>query len=321
MSSIENNDSEEQEEKKARDRKFIKKIKGNYVRMEASIVQQLKLAHEHPSTIGGFREEVWRSLFEQIIPKKFSIERSVFIIDSHGQVSNEIDLAIYDEQYTPYIFNYGKMKFIPIEAVAAVIECKSLNVDEKVVLNWAKNVESLKTSLKSIVRTQSFIATGELNLKPEEDSSADKKQCESVKQTTRTTQTSTRPLKILCYTSEVDPKEKISECFDFMIHPRGRQLIVHLSSVRKSLDDWHRHLNYANPEYKKLEIEKFPKALEKTLDSYKIVQKESSQDEIALLSLTFQLNQLLMLINNPIWFPHQAYVDMFNVADVDSETN
>ncbi|EGV08850.1 conserved domain protein [Parvimonas sp. oral taxon 393 str. F0440] len=31
-----------------------------------------------------------------------------------------------------------------------------------------------------------------------------------------------------------------------------------------------------------------------------------------LLSFIFQFNQLLMLINNPIFFPHLDYVDMFN---------
>lgn len=31
-----------------------------------------------------------------------------------------------------------------------------------------------------------------------------------------------------------------------------------------------------------------------------------------IMSLTFQLNQLLMIINNPMQFPHRAYVEMFN---------
>ncbi|MBP1998489.1 hypothetical protein J2Z72_001389 [Peptostreptococcus canis] len=31
-----------------------------------------------------------------------------------------------------------------------------------------------------------------------------------------------------------------------------------------------------------------------------------------LLSFIFQFNQLLMLINNPIFFPHLAYVKMFS---------
>lgn len=60
-----------------------------------------------------------------VIPKKYCIEQGVFIIDSYGKISNEVDLAVFDEMYTPYIFNYEEIKFIPIEAVAAVIQCKS----------------------------------------------------------------------------------------------------------------------------------------------------------------------------------------------------
>jgi hypothetical protein len=33
--------------------------------------------------------------------------------------------------------------------------------------------------------------------------------------------------------------------------------------------------------------------------------------ESSLLTLIFQLNQLLMIINNPMLFPHKAYVEMF----------
>ena len=35
-------------------------------------------------------------------------------------------------------------------------------------------------------------------------------------------------------------------------------------------------------------------------------------EEYALLSFIFQFNQMLMMINNPMFFPHMAYVDMFN---------
>lgn len=35
-------------------------------------------------------------------------------------------------------------------------------------------------------------------------------------------------------------------------------------------------------------------------------------EEYALLLFIFQFNQMLMMINNPMFFPHMAYVDMFN---------
>ncbi len=152
------------EEKKANenaDREVIQGIVKNYIKLEESIVSQLSFTNKHGVTIGGFREEIWKSLFEQIVPKKYTVERSVFIIDSGGNVSNEVDLAIFDEQYTPYIFNYGKMKFIPIEAVAVVVQCKSTDLKPEQLKEWVCSIARLKTSLKSIARMHTHMALGE----------------------------------------------------------------------------------------------------------------------------------------------------------------
>ena len=110
----------------------LKSILKNYQQAEESIVKQLYMEHTlHGGTAGSMREDVWKGLFEMILPKKFVIEQSVFIIDSQDGISHEVDLAIVDETYTPYIFHYGRLKFIPIEAVAAVVECKSRNLASK----------------------------------------------------------------------------------------------------------------------------------------------------------------------------------------------
>ena len=37
----------------------------------------------------------------------------------------------------------------------------------------------------------------------------------------------------------------------------------------------------------------------------------NQEEENTILSLTFQLNQLLMFLNNPMLFPHRAYARMF----------
>lgn len=114
--------------------KTIQSILKNYSHLEESIAFQLSLSANHPPTTGACREKIWMSLFRQIIPRKFSIEQGVFIIDSCGNISQEVDLAVFDEQYTPYIFNYSNIKFIPIEAVAMVIQCKSTSIDRKKVI-------------------------------------------------------------------------------------------------------------------------------------------------------------------------------------------
>ncbi|MBC2576293.1 DUF6602 domain-containing protein [Peptostreptococcus canis] len=167
----------------------LRNIIDNYKNLEADIVKQLIFEwNPHGTTIGSNRENVWKELFERIVPKKFQVESNVFIIDSEGNRSSEVDLAIFDEQYTPYIFKHGVLKFIPIEAVAAVIECKSENKSEDVFQEWVKNIDSLRTSQDSIVRIARKIAFGSQSI-------------DKVGGGYLNTQTASRPIKILCYIS------------------------------------------------------------------------------------------------------------------------
>ena len=48
---------------------------------------------------------------------------------------------------------------------------------------------------------------------------------------------------------------------------------------------------------------------ERKIKDYKVSDKTK---EYTLLSFIFQFNQMLMMINNPMFFPHMAYVEMFN---------
>lgn len=269
---------------------IIKNIADNYVQLEKSIVSQLRLSCDnHYVTIGSFREEIWQSLFEKIVPRKFSIERSVFIIDSHKNVSKEVDLAIFDEQYTPYIFNHGSIKYIPIEAVAVVVQCKSDKLDSKNIDKWVKSIKKLKTSQQSIVRMYSDVVCGTDKIKG------------------KLTQTSTRPIRILCHINETTTKSWIDD-FDIVISVEDN----HLKTViaEECLSDWYEKLNHADSKYGE-NIKKADSISNITLDKYKIKSSDECK-EVSLMSLVFQLNQLLMLINNPILFPHLAYVEMIN---------
>ncbi|RCX13506.1 hypothetical protein DFR58_11746 [Anaerobacterium chartisolvens] len=284
----------------------IGKIAENYKQLEKSIVSQLKFDCQHNVTIGGVREEIWKSLFEQIIPKKFSIARSVFIIDSNGGVSAEVDLAIFDEQYTPYIFNYGNMRFIPIEAVAVVIQCKSKEPKTKELEHWVKSISELRTSLNSIARLYTDIAIGELAY--DKDSHGKIQLGEKGK---KTTQTSTRPIRILCHTDQmIGQRSRITEIFDIILNPDSNKdcLQISIFPQGKNLEHWYNELNHVDSKYENIRREYGSRA-NVNLNDYRVL---DSSGQISLLSLIFQLNQLLMLINNPIPFPHQEYAKMFN---------
>ena len=275
----------------------IRNIKENFERMETDIVNQLNLKAPHGGTIGWYRETIWGEMFERIIPRKFVVAHSVSIIDSYGSVSKEVDLAIFDETYTPYIFSYGGLKFIPIEAVSVVVECKSTSMNQKELMEWASSVKSLKTSKKSCVRTLDKIARGEINSIP--------------------TQTATRPLRILCCLNKriVNTTLKDNEkMFDVVMRVKTdeRKMHIELDEGKKSLYDWFLSLNHAEGLGEREERSKadWETAVgDVGLDKYRVFHKEK---ELSLLTFNFQLNQLLMLINNPMLFPHIAYVEMFN---------
>ena len=309
---------QEQEQMRLVETEIIKQIAMNYISLENSIAKQLKMAAQKSHvTSGTFREDIWKSLFEQIIPRKFSIEQSVFIMDSEGHVSKEVDLVIFDEGYTPYIFRYGRIKYIPIEAVAVVVQCKSTNISGKnvTVLNkWSESITRLKTSLQSIARMYSNMAIGEFAYAKNDSGMFELPLNEKGQPDARSKlmQTSTRPIQILCHTSK---SKSFIEPFDIIIHPVGDRLHVATSPNFPNLSTWYESLNHKEDQrYTNLKgtfnsenkSEDFPGSL----DRFKV--KEAEGKEIALLSLTFQLNQLLMLINNPILFPHAAYVNMFN---------
>lgn len=293
------------------DKKTIENIIHNYAQNEKALVEQLYFATSHGPTIGGFREDIWKSMFEQIIPKKFVIEQSVFIIDSAGRVSNEVDLAIFDETYTPYIFRYGRLKFIPIEAVAVVVECKSQSLKPKDLKKWAESIAALTTSLKSYTRIASGIIDGKVDPGTK----------------ILQTQTQTRPLRILCCLNENignGPLENGEKMFDIIAKAPSKQkkkrkrLKIEFDEDKKSLQDWYLALNHVGYQQNGedgitnsgVKINNGEKLEKETLQDYQI--KAENGRLISLLTFNLQLNQLLMLINNPIPFPHKAYVEMFN---------
>lgn len=293
--------------KKMTEKKVVRSIVDNYSDLAKSLVNQLTLSTpNHGLTTGNYREDIWKGLFEQIVPRKFCIDQNVFIIDSEGQISNEVDLAIFDEQYTPYIFKYGKIKFIPIEAVAVAIQCKSKNIDK--VDEWADSIKKLKTSLDSVVRLVSDVVQNKL------DKANGKKKA----------QTSTRPILILC--SQSGSITKIAkDKFDIILNVFPKkdnntevgELIKIIPREEIDYKDWYMDLNHYKLDRYNQDAEKYVALvldigvdLDRQLSNLKVTDPDTGAENV-ILSLTFQLNQLLMLINNPMFFPHQAYVKMF----------
>lgn len=297
--------------------KVIEKIKENYKNINNIVCGELELSSKHEGLSGHCREDFWVDFFRKIIPQKFAMEKGVIIIDSKGKCSNEVDIAVIDNQYTPYVFNYGNLKFIPIEAVAIVIECKSSKWDSKV-NEWSKKIEELEAVSAGLVRIVSGNAIG----------------------ATTTSQKRTTPIKILA-SMRKNPKDEtidnIKNDFDFILHYKKSddskyKLNYSVPNQSKKLGWWSEKLNNHKSsteiDDKGLEIKYFSEDVKKQLEKHKkdffqgpkiengkFIINNTLEDlaikENSLLSLNFQLNQLLMLINNPMTFPHFAYAKLF----------
>jgi hypothetical protein len=78
----------------------------------------------HSGEIGDGSEELWRRMLRAFLPARYRVDK-VFVVDSEGGQSEQIDLAIYDGQYSPLWFESASgTRIIPAESVYAVFEIK-----------------------------------------------------------------------------------------------------------------------------------------------------------------------------------------------------
>ena len=77
----------------------------------------------HPGTKGDASENVWLDLLNTYLPKRYQAAKA-HVVDSNGTFSDQIDVVVYDRQYSPFIFRYEEQTIIPAESVYAVFEAK-----------------------------------------------------------------------------------------------------------------------------------------------------------------------------------------------------
>jgi hypothetical protein len=88
----------------------------------ASLVTSRSVLDHAPSK-GASTEIDWKGWLNDHLPSRYQAQ-SAFVIDSEGECSDQIDIVIYDHQYTPVFYNKNDQRFIPAESVYAVFEVK-----------------------------------------------------------------------------------------------------------------------------------------------------------------------------------------------------
>lgn len=106
---------------------------------------------DHPGAKGTATEEGWRQMLGEYLPNRYCVSKA-FVIDSEGGQSQEIDLVIYDRQYSPFLFKQDQAVFIPAESVYAVFEVKQTLTPGhvKYASNKAASVRGLKRTSVTI---------------------------------------------------------------------------------------------------------------------------------------------------------------------------
>lgn len=342
--------------------KVLRRIYDNYAYSNSRMVEEMELSSEHGGLTGGFREGMWLSFFRSIIPLKYQLAQGVIIIDSGREVSNEVDIAVYDETYTPYVFQYNTLKFIPIEAVVMVIECKSKSYDPKKLKKWSQKIQALTPVASGIARIVQGYAVGETNR----------------------SQSRTRPIRVLVSLKTTAGKKRkpesirevLQNSFDFILEEqivegsseqkqKDKRLVLYVPYEDRTLGWWGQQLNQGEDNdldaNTPMKLEYLDKAADLERERRKLQQdtlltdeqKEQRISELTeeisrtradhlkklngrypelkfnnklelintlsdlrvpgndLLTLNLQLNQLLMLLNNPMLFPHFAYAEAF----------
>jgi hypothetical protein len=101
----------------------------------------------HPGSKGDALENAWIEWLRKYLPNRYCVDKAI-VIDHEGNTSQQLDIVIYDNWFTPFIFNQNGFCYIPAEGVYAVFEVKpdiQGNVGDKSYIDYAgEKIESVR---------------------------------------------------------------------------------------------------------------------------------------------------------------------------------
>ena len=125
-------------------------------------LQSARRANDHAPTKGDASENAWREMLNTYLPKRYCVT-SAHAIDSNGKQSEQLDIVIYDRQYSPFVFHHQNCTFIPAESIYAVFEAKQVITAQDI-----RYAEKKVASVRALQRTSLPIPTanGEAPVRP-----------------------------------------------------------------------------------------------------------------------------------------------------------
>lgn len=127
-----------------------------------SKLQAARRAFSHPTAKGDASESAWLDLLGTYLPARYSVAKA-FAVDHKGTFSQQLDVVIYDRQYSPFIFTHEGQNIIPAESIYAVFEAK-----QDISAQLVKYAHEKIASVRALERTSLPIPTanGEAQARP-----------------------------------------------------------------------------------------------------------------------------------------------------------
>ena len=106
-------------------------------------------AFDHATTKGDVTEVNWIDWLKAYLPRRYAVDKA-FIIDNENNVSDQIDLVIYDMQYSHPVFVINDGKYITAESVYAVFEIKQ-TLDKGNIEYAGQKIKSVRDLIRTSV--------------------------------------------------------------------------------------------------------------------------------------------------------------------------
>jgi hypothetical protein len=127
-----------------------------FLRVQQEMLAQMAVGglFEHASAAGAATEQHWINLFHRYLPLRYRATPA-FVIDSTGRRSRQIDIAIFDNLYSPLLFPHSSGFHIPAESVYAVFEVKPT-----ISRQWIRDAGEKAASVRALRRTSVPVIAG-----------------------------------------------------------------------------------------------------------------------------------------------------------------
>src|SRR5260370_28675699 len=99
-------------------------LRESFATDQECLVTKLKSSNRitHTGDRGEVNEQHFIDFLRKYLPNRYTVEKGI-VLDSEGNVSDSIDVVVFDRQYTPTLLDNDKHRYIPAEDVYAVFEC------------------------------------------------------------------------------------------------------------------------------------------------------------------------------------------------------